>query len=90
MKKWLLSLVIPFLYKPEGIDEQKLKDWLFASYANDGFKHYYTMRKRQLVNLMLIEDDPVKRAEARGRLNELKALSANISDEKKRRGEVRK
>lgn len=83
--KRFLKFISEFLYKPEGIDEQKMKDWLYGSYKSDGFKNYYTMRKRQIVNILILEDNDVKRAEARGRLNELRALSTNIVEEAKRR-----
>lgn len=83
--KTFLKFIVRFLYKPEGVDEQKMKDWLYHSYKSDGFKNYYTMRKRQLVNILILEDNDVKRAEAKGRLNELRALSANITEEAKQR-----
>lgn len=83
--KTFLKFIVRFLYKPEGVDEQKMKDWLYNSYKSDGFKNYYTMRKRQLVNILILEDNDVKRAEAKGRLNELRALSANMAEEAKQR-----
>lgn len=85
MKKLLLKLFNRFVYMPEGIDKAKMSAWLFASYKDDGFKNYYTMRKRALVNAIIIEDDPVKRAELKGGLNELKALASNIAEEYKKR-----
>ena len=85
MKTAILKFFARRLYRPEGIDAQKMRDWLWNAYSNDGFKQYYTMRKRQLVNILILEDNAIKRAETRGRLNELGALSANIAEEKKKR-----
>lgn len=85
MIKLLLRLLGDKIYQQEPIDEQKMKDWLFNSYKDNGFKNYYTMRKRSLVNLLILEDDKTKRAETRGRLNELQGLSANMTEEFKRR-----
>lgn len=87
MKKLLLKLFQRFIYQPELIDEKKMKDWLFKGYQEQGFKNYYTMRKRYLVNLLIWEDDKFKRAEAKGRLNELQGLSANMTEEFNRRKE---
>lgn len=85
MKKLILKLFHKWYYKPEPIDKAKMDDWLYASYNNDGFKNYYTMRKRYLFNLIVEEEDPIKRARLKGRLDELRGLSANISEEYKRR-----
>lgn len=85
MMKFIQKLVLKYLYVPEALDEVKLKDWLFKSFRDQGFKQYYTMRKRILVNLLILENDPMKRSELQGRLNELGGLSANITQEAKRR-----
>lgn len=85
LKKWFIRYV--GIYTPEPIDEKKLKDWLFKSYKDSGFKQYYTMRKRVIVNLLILEDDPVKRAKLQGRLEELGGLSASLKAEVERRKE---
>ena len=81
MKKLLLKLLGNSIYQPEAIDTKKMKDWLYRSYKEEGFKHYYTMRKKYLVNYLLMELSDKQRAEARGRLLELQALSTNINSE---------
>jgi len=83
--KILLKLLGNDIYQPETIEVKKMQDWLFKSYQEEGFKHYYTMRKKYLVNLLLLDLSDKDRAEARGRLNELKGLSTNINSEFKRR-----
>jgi hypothetical protein len=90
LKTWITKRIAARLYTPESVDMKKVMDWLWSSYANEGFKHYYTMRKRQIVNILIVEDDQVKRAEARGRLSELGALAANVADERKRREAAKK
>lgn len=87
---WILKLFVKRLYKPEAIDEEKMKNWLWRSFKDDGFKSYYTMRKRQLVNFLILEDNITKRAEAKGRLEELRSLSANIRSEYNRRKNIDK
>jgi len=83
--KILLKLLGNDIYQPEPIEAKKIQDWLFSSYQDDGFKHYYTMRKKYLVNMLLLDLSEKDRAETRGRLNELKGLSTNINSEFKRR-----
>lgn len=85
MRKFLLKLLGNSIYIPEPIDEKKMQDWLCMSFRDDGFKNYYTTRKRALVNLILWEDDKTKRAELQGRLRELGGLSVNITEEYQRR-----
>lgn len=86
MKNLLRKFLIKHLgvYTPEPIEEKKLRDWLFKSFKDSGFKQYYTMRKRMIVNLLVLENDPLKRAELQGRLNELSGLSASIKTEVER------
>jgi hypothetical protein len=85
IKKILLKLLGNSIYSPEPIDSQKMQDWLFKSYKDDGFKHYYTMRKKYLMSLLALDIDGKERMKAIGRLEELKGLSANINNEFKRR-----
>ena len=83
IKKLLLKFLD--IYQPEPIDTQKMQDWLFKSYKDSGFKNYYSMRKKYLVNLLLLDLSDKERAKAQGRLEELKGLSINIGAEFKRR-----
>lgn len=85
LKKLLIKLLNNSLYQPEAIDVQKMQDWLWKAYKDEGFKHYYSMRKKYLVNLLLLDIPDKERAETRGRLSELKALSSNITAEYKKR-----
>ena len=85
LKKILLKLLGNEIYQPEPIEVKKLQDWLFKCHKDEGFKHYYTMRKKYLVNLMLLDLSQKERAKAQGMLAELKGLSTNINSEFKRR-----
>jgi len=85
MYKLLLKLLGNSIYQPGKVDTKKLKDWLFTSYQNDGFKNYYTMRKKYLFNLMMLDLPKKERDEARGRYKELQMLCTNINTEVKRR-----
>lgn len=90
IKKLLLKFLGNDIYQPEEIEAKKMQDWLYKCHKDEGFKHYYTMRKKYLVNLQLLDISDKDRAEARGRLNELKGLSVNINSEFKRRKEEKK
>lgn len=81
MKKLLLKLLGNSIYQSKPVDIKKMKDWLYLSYKNEGFKHYYTMRKKYLVNYLLMDLSEKQRTEARGRLLELQGLSTNINSE---------
>ena len=85
IKKLLLKLIGNDLYQPEEIEVKKMQDWLFKCHKDEGFKSYYTMRKKYLVNLMLLDLTEKERADARGRLNELRGLVNNINAEYKQR-----
>lgn len=76
--KYLLKLLQNRLYQQEPIEVQKMKDWLFKSYKEEGFKNYYTMRKKYIVNLLLLDIEDKERYKAMGRLEELTALSNSI------------
>lgn len=87
IKKYLIKLLGNDIYQPEPIEAKKMTDWLYACYKNDGFKHYYTMRKKYLVNLLLTDLSTKDRLKTIGRLEELKGLSTNINTEVKNRKE---
>lgn len=84
-KKILLKLIGNDIYQPEPVEIKKMQDWLWKCFNDEGFKHYYTMRKKYLVNLLLMDLTDVERAKAKGRLEELKGLSINMNSEFKRR-----
>lgn len=79
MMKYILKLLQNRLYQQEPIEVQKMKDWLFKSYKEEGFKNYYTMRKKYLVNLLLLDLSEKERAKTQGKLEELVVLSNNIN-----------
>ncbi len=85
IKKILLKILGNDIYQPEIIDAKKMQDWLFKSYKEDGYRNYYTMRKKYLVNLLLLDIPDKERLKTQGRLEELKGLSVNIAEEYKRR-----
>lgn len=87
IKKLLIKILGNNIYQSELIDVKKMKDWLFMSYKDEGFKNYYTMRKKYLVNYLLLDLSEHDRAVAKGRLEELKGLSTNINTEFKSRKE---
>ena len=78
MIKYILKLLQNRLYQQEPIEVQKMKDWLFKSYKEEGFKNYYTMRKKALVNLLILDITDKERWKAQGKLEELTILSNNI------------
>jgi len=83
-RKIIIKLLGNRIYQPEQVDVKKMQDWLYKSYKDEGFKNYYTMRKKYLVNLLLLDLSEKDRAETRGRLNELQGLSTNINAESKK------
>jgi hypothetical protein len=85
IKKLLIKLLGNSIYNLEPIDEQKMQEWLFKSYQNEGFKHYYTMRKKYLVSLLSLGIEGKEMYKVLGRLEELKGISTNITAEFKRR-----
>lgn len=85
LKRLLIKILGNSIYQPEPIDVQKMRDWLWKAYKDEGFKHYYSMRKKYLVNLLLLDLPEKERLKTTGRLEELKGLSVNISEEFKRR-----
>ena len=89
MKKLLLKLLGNSVYQAEQVDYKKMQDWLFKSYKDEGFKHYYTMRKKYLMSLLSMDIEGKERYKTIGRLEELRGLSANINSEVKRRKEIK-
>ena len=90
IKKLLLKLLGNDIYQTETMEVKKMQDWLFKSYQEEGFKNYYTMRKKYLVNLLLLDLTEKERAKAQGRLEELRGLATNINAEFKKRKDLNK
>ena len=84
IKKWLIKFIHDDLYSMEEIEKAKLQKWLLMSYKDYGFKHYYTMRKKYIINLLALGLEGKEMHEAVGRLKELEALKENIKAEFKR------
>jgi len=87
IKRFLIKLLGNGIYQPEVIEVKKMQDWLFRCYKDEGFKHYYSMRKKYLVNMLLLDLSEKERAKLQGRLEELKGLTTNINSEFKNRKE---
>jgi len=83
--KILLKILGNNVYQIDKIDEAKMRDWLFKSFAEEGFKHYFTMRKKYLMGLLGLGAEGKEQQRLLGRLDELKGLQANITAEYKRR-----
>lgn len=91
MKKILLKIIL-FLV-PLNMSEQlgivdkgKIQRWLFMSVKDDGWKNYYTLRKKNLLSLLSLGTGYNNEYwEIVGRLKELNSLSANINVELQRR-----
>lgn len=79
IKKLLLRFLFSDLYLPGSVDQAALKEWLRTNHDNDGFKSYYTMRKKYLMGLLALGIEGKEYWETVGRLKELKALTTNIN-----------
>ena len=89
-KRLLLKLLGNSIYQQEPYEAKKMQTWLWKCYEDEGFKSYYTMRKKYIVNQMLGKISEEERAENRGRLMELQGLTTNANSEfKKRKLEVK-
>ena len=96
MKKFILKLILKLtnlnLSENLGIvDKDKIQKLLFMSVKDDGWKNYYTLRKKSLLSLLSLGTGYNKEYwEIVGRLKELNSLSANISVELQRRKKLEK
>lgn len=86
----LLRLVGLGLREELGIvDKGKLQKFLFMCTRDDGWKSYYTLRKKSLLSLLSLGTGYNNNYwEVVGRLKELSALSANINQELQRREQL--
>lgn len=76
--KWMIKLLGERIYTPTPLEAEKMQAWLADNYRAVGWKSYYTMRKKYLVNLLANGIEGREYYEAVGRLKELRGLSANI------------
>jgi hypothetical protein len=88
--KILVRLVNLNLSESYGVvDKQKLDKWLYVSYKDEGWKQYYTLRKKSLLQLLSLGvENNSEYWKTVGRMQELNALSTNINAEIKRRKKV--
>ena len=68
------------------VDRGKLQKFLFMAAKDDGWKSYYTLRKKSLLSLLSLGTGYNNEYwEIVGRMKELNAMSANINSELQRR-----
>jgi len=68
------------------VDKGVLSKWLYVSYKDNGWKQYYTLRKKSLLQLLSLGMENDKEYwQTVGRIKELQALSTNINHELKRK-----
>lgn len=68
------------------VDRGKLQKFLFMAAKDDGWRSYYTLRKKSLLSLLSLGTGYNNEYwEIVGRMKELNAMSANISAELQRR-----
>ena len=94
MRKFYIKLLLKLLgnqiYQPGQIEIKKMQDWLFKAFKDEGFTHYYTMRKKYLVNMLSLGIEGKEQYQYIGRLEELKALAGNVNSEGKKKLEDKK
>lgn len=88
--KILLRLLGNQIYQPGQIELKKMKEWLFKAFKDEGFTHYYTMRKKYLVNMLSLGIEGKEQQKYLGRLEELKSLAGNVNSEGKKKLEDEK
>lgn len=90
--KLLIKLVRLNISNDLGVvDRDKLQKWLYVSYKDDGWKQYYTLRKKSLLQLLSLgAGNDEEYWKIVGRMAELKALSNNITGEVDRRKKIKK
>jgi hypothetical protein len=91
MKKLIIKILIRLVGSDISeslsiVDQDALNKWLYVSYKDNGWKQYYTLRKRSLLNLLSLGIEKNDEYwQVVGRMKELQALSTNINAELKRR-----
>lgn len=80
MKDLIKKYLLRFLEDIDitNVQPEKLYIFLKKLYNDDGYKSYYTVRKKYLMELLTTDLSEQQREQTLGRLKELKALSANI------------
>lgn len=93
MKKILIKILLKIIgedpFSVEAVDLKIMQNWLFDSYKNNGYKQYYTLRKKYILNELGVGMEQKDYWKKIGRIEELKALNENINTEVERRNEER-
>ena len=93
MKKILIKILLKIIgedpFSVEAVDLKIMQNWLFDSYKNNGYKQYYTRRKKYILNELGVGMEQKDYWKKIGRIEELKALNENINTEVERRNEER-
>lgn len=94
MKKIFLKVLIALIgddpFDISRVDTKIMQDWMFESFQNDGYKQYYTLRKKYIQNELTVGMEESEYWKRIGRIEELRALNDNIIKESKRREKIKK
>ncbi|MCX6822226.1 MAG: hypothetical protein NTW30_05630 [Candidatus Aenigmarchaeota archaeon] len=89
MKRLLLKILIKLIgenpFVISSVDTKVMQDWLYSSFQKEGYKQYYTLRKKFIQNELTIGMKEAEYWKRIGRIEELRALNANINQEAERR-----
>lgn len=84
--KWFNRFFKDDIYRIDrGADQGKIAQWLWSTFSDVGFMHYYTVRKKRILEVLSTGQEQEEYWKLIGRLEELKGLSQNVKDEAKRR-----
>jgi exonuclease V gamma subunit len=94
MKKLLLKFLINLIgenpFSISTVDTKVMQDWLYMGFKDEGYKQYYTLRKKYIQNELTIGMEDKEYWKRIGRMEELRALNENILSESKRREKNKK
>jgi hypothetical protein len=85
LRNILIKLIGEDIYAFESFDKVKMQDWLYDSFKEKGYKQYFTLRKKAILNAMSVPLDEKERDMLTGRIAELRELHININKEAARR-----
>lgn len=93
MKQLVLKILIKLLgenpFDISKVDTKIMQDWLFDSFKNDGYRQYYTLRKKYIQNELTIGMNKEEYWKRLGRIEELRSLNKNIEIEANRREKIK-
>ena len=94
MRKFLIKILLKIVgenpFEISKIETEKMQEWLFDSFQNEGFKQYFTLRKKVIQNELTVGMEEKEYWQKLGRIDELRALSDNIKREVDRREKLKK